>query len=69
MPIYEFSCRRCRHSFEELVRSAREVVACPECASPDVQRELSVFSSPGGDGEKAAGGGGCGCTPRTCGCH
>jgi len=69
MPIYEFSCRRCHHSFEELVRSAGEVVACPECASPEVQRELSVFSSPGSGGEKAAAGGGCGCTAGTCACH
>ncbi|MFQ5903041.1 MAG: zinc ribbon domain-containing protein [Candidatus Binatia bacterium] len=69
MPIYEYSCRRCHNSFEEIVLSAREAVTCPKCASKEVERQLSVFSSPGGLAEKAVGGSGCGCTPRTCGCH
>lgn len=70
MPIYEYSCHCCQNSFEELVLSQAEAVTCPQCASPDVKRELSVFSSPGGGGEKAMGGGGCGgCSPGGCGCH
>jgi putative FmdB family regulatory protein len=72
MPIYEYSCRHCQKSFEELVLSAGAAVACPECDSSKVERKLSVFSSPGGsrkaEGEAAVGGG-CGCTPATCGCH
>lgn len=69
MPIYEYSCRRCHSSFEELVLSSAEAVACPECSSPDVARELSVFSLPAGRSEGVSAGGGCGCTPKNCGCH
>lgn len=69
MPIYEYSCRRCHTNFESLVLSAADKVICPECTSPEIERQLSVFSSPGDREGKAAVGGGCGCTPRTCGCH
>jgi putative FmdB family regulatory protein len=74
MPIYEYHCTGCGRTFEELVRSASEKIACPSCASADVKRLLSVFSS-GRDiksfagGADAPSGGGCGCTPKTCGCH
>jgi putative FmdB family regulatory protein len=67
MPIYEYSCQSCRNSFEELVPSPAEAVACPRCESRDVKRELSVFSSPAGSGEKPAMGG-C-CSPGGCGCR
>jgi putative FmdB family regulatory protein len=70
MPIYEYNCRHCHKSFEELVLSTREAIACPKCASSEVERRLSVFSSPGSrKDEGGMSGGGCGCTPATCGCH
>ncbi|MFQ5683335.1 MAG: zinc ribbon domain-containing protein [Candidatus Binatia bacterium] len=69
MPLYEYSCENCHHIFEALVRSTRETIVCPECASLNLERRLSVFSSPGNHGEAAPVGGGCGCTPHTCGCH
>jgi len=70
MPIYEYRCRRCDNSFEEIVLSRDETIACPSCASSDIERELSVFSSPGNRlGEGAAGGGCGGCGPSGCGCH
>jgi len=69
MPIYEYRCRHCDHSFEELVLSSGNAVACPACASSEVERQLSVFSSPGNRAGNGAVGGGCGCTPSTCGCH
>ncbi len=70
MPIYEYMCRHCDKTFEEIVLSGRETVACPECTSADVERQLSIFSSPGGHSETGGVGGGCGgCTPGTCGCH
>ncbi len=70
MPIYEYRCRHCDNGFEELVLSSRETVACPACASPKVERQLSVFSSPGDRAAKGEAGGGCGgCTPGGCGCH
>ncbi|MBI3058623.1 MAG: zinc ribbon domain-containing protein [Deltaproteobacteria bacterium] len=71
MPIYEYRCSHCENNFEELVLSSREAVACPACASRKVERQLSVFSSPGDrPGPAMARGGGCGgCTPGGCGCH
>ncbi|MBI2992122.1 MAG: zinc ribbon domain-containing protein [Deltaproteobacteria bacterium] len=70
MPIYEYRCRHCDNSFEELVLSSREAAACPSCASPEVERQLSVFSSPGDRPAESAAGGGCGgCGPGGCDCH
>ena len=50
MPVYEFVCESCGHRFEELVGShvGREAadVACPECGSAKVERQLSTYSSP-----------------------
>jgi putative FmdB family regulatory protein len=45
MPLYEYACQKCEHTFEELVFN-REPVACPECQSPRVQRLLSVPAKP-----------------------
>jgi len=69
MPIFEYNCCSCHHSFETIVLSAREKVSCPKCESSAVEKQLSVFSSPGSQSEKTASTGGCGCTPQTCGCH
>ena len=44
MPIYEYACRTCGHQFETLVRGA-EQPACAQCASPDLDKKLSVFSA------------------------
>jgi len=69
MPIFENYCRRCDHRFETIVLSRREKVCCPKCASRAVQKQLSVFSSVGSAKAAATTGGGCACTPATCGCH
>ena len=70
MPIYEYRCRNCDHHFEQIVLSSREKPSCPRCDSGKVEKQLSVFSSRGSRAESSiAGGGGCGCTPQTCGCH
>jgi putative FmdB family regulatory protein len=47
MPLYEFVCKECKQPFEKLVRSAGLIstVTCPNCGSPDVQKELSVFAT------------------------
>lgn len=41
MPLYEYSCKQCRHRFEALVRGD-ETPACPSCASSDLERHLST---------------------------
>ncbi len=70
MPIYEYRCRHCGNTFEELILSSHEATACPSCASPEVERQLSVFSAPGGRVVEGGTGGGCGgCGPTGCGCH
>ena len=62
MPLYEYLCSKCDHAFEELVRSRRQRVACPECRSRNIKKLISTFgvnvgASPSGGGH----GGGCGC--------
>lgn len=44
MPIYEYACRACGHEFETLVRGA-ETPSCAKCASAELEKKLSVFSS------------------------
>ncbi len=44
MPIYEYVCGGCQTRFEKLVRRFGESVACPSCASDEVDRQLSVFA-------------------------
>jgi putative FmdB family regulatory protein len=41
MPIYEFSCKRCQHQFEALVRGGSAPV-CTSCGSEDLERILSL---------------------------
>jgi putative FmdB family regulatory protein len=41
MPIYEYRCTACGAEFEELVRSDTKV-ACPECRTTRVAKQLSV---------------------------
>jgi putative FmdB family regulatory protein len=43
MPIFEYECRACGHAFERLVR-AGDIPACPSCASPDLEKLLSLSS-------------------------
>jgi len=40
MPIYEFACRNCAHTFEQLVRIG-DTPACPSCRSLDLERLIS----------------------------
>jgi putative FmdB family regulatory protein len=73
VPIFEYRCKKCGEVFEQLVRAAGEVVACPSCASRSVAKLLSVPSAPrtagsgapprsgGGEGGGCCSGGGCGC--------
>ena len=44
MPIYEFRCQACKHIFEQLCPSAKDVaeLECPECGG-SVVRKFSMF--------------------------
>jgi putative FmdB family regulatory protein len=43
MPLFEYVCRNCGKPFEKLVNGAPRI-ACPECASSDVEKKLSSFA-------------------------
>ncbi len=45
MPIYEYQCPPCEHTFETLVRSERDVPRCPKCGSIDLSKQFSVPAS------------------------
>lgn len=44
MPIFEYRCADCGHDFELLVRSDTRL-ACPQCASTELAKQLSVFAT------------------------
>ena len=64
MPIFEYICKDCQHSFETLV-FGRDTASCPKCKSKNLAPQLSVFavSAKGGSASPATSAGGCG----TCG--
>jgi len=41
MPLYEYHCEPCEHTFETLIR-AGDLARCPRCGSVDVAKLLSV---------------------------
>jgi putative FmdB family regulatory protein len=45
MPLYEYSCRQCDHSFEALVFDG-ESAECPECHGRRLERRWSVPAKP-----------------------
>jgi putative FmdB family regulatory protein len=45
MPLYEYSCRACEHTFEALVFNG-DTVECPECHGRKLKRLLSVPAKP-----------------------
>ncbi len=42
MPIYEYHCEPCEHTFETLIRSGGDTAQCPRCGNHEVARQLSV---------------------------
>ena len=49
MPMYEYECQACEHTFETLVFNG-ESVECPECNSERLERLLSVPARPKAEG-------------------
>ncbi len=45
MPLYEYACQECEHTFETLVFNG-ETVECPECQGTKLERLLSVPAKP-----------------------
>ncbi len=60
MPIYEYQCKKCKHVFEELVRSSDAGrVACPRCDSKEAERQPSVFAARAAEPQAPSGCGRC----------
>jgi putative FmdB family regulatory protein len=77
VPLHEYRCQPCDHTFEALIRNGSDVVRCPKCGDAEVSKQFSVpAASPTGTlGYTAASasslpmGGGCGkpgCGPGGC---
>lgn len=47
MPIYEFECTTCAHTFEKLFlsMSKEQEIHCPECQSSEVRKKISLFAA------------------------
>ena len=64
MPIYEYACKACDRTFEELVmrRSDEDGVRCPKCKGKRVEKLVSrpAAARCGGDGGSAASSASCG---------
>ena len=45
MPLYEYHCTPCDHSFETLIRTAADLARCPQCGGLKVAKQLSVPSA------------------------
>jgi putative FmdB family regulatory protein len=43
MPIFEYICKDCKHSFEALVFGKQKAM-CPKCHSKQLEPQLSVFA-------------------------
>ncbi len=44
MPLFEFKCEACGTAFEKIVPTSSTAVVCKSCASPKVEKLLSVFA-------------------------
>jgi len=64
MPIHEYHCSKCGHTFEEIILGSANAddVRCPECGAKRTERLMSAFSAAGsgkgGDCAPPAGGSG-----------
>ena len=43
MPIYEYACKNCGHTLDELQKMSDDpLVVCPECGEPQLKRLISA---------------------------
>lgn len=61
MPLFEFTCRHCAASFEELVKSSEtgEQTTCPACGKQGANRRISTFASRVGSSTRTRDAGDC----------
>ncbi len=73
MPLYEYQCAECGTKFEvrRNMRASDDPAQCPNCASSQSKRQVSLFMAftKGAEGSESIGGG-CGCGGAcSCGGH
>ncbi len=46
MPIYSYQCKKCHHTFEQLVgvTANKDKIFCPQCGHEEVEKKISGFS-------------------------
>ncbi len=42
MPIYEYRCEPCDHTFETLIRGRGDTAHCPKCGGIELVKQFSV---------------------------
>jgi putative FmdB family regulatory protein len=50
MPLYEYTCQKCEHTFETLVFDG-ETIECPKCQGNRLERLWSVPAKPHSEGQ------------------
>jgi putative FmdB family regulatory protein len=50
MPIFEYTCKKCKKQFEEIVFGQDEEVTCPHCGSTKTEKLMSCCRSKVGGG-------------------
>lgn len=53
MPIYEYQCLGCGHSFEYLLRSTSPAASCPACSGAALEQKISLAAT-SSDGQRHA---------------
>lgn len=43
MPIYEYRCNDCKHSFEAIV-NGKQKAHCPKCLGEHLEKQFSTFA-------------------------
>lgn len=41
MPIFEYKCNDCQHTFEHIQKSSEDKIECPQCHSTSLQKLIS----------------------------
>ncbi len=54
MPIFEYRCQSCGHSFEAILFGS-ETPECPKCHTEKLEKQLSTFAVSKSSGSPAAG--------------
>lgn len=42
MPIFEYKCQKCGHTFENIVLDKNKIIKCPKCKSTNLKKLPSV---------------------------